>query len=72
MCRKSGETGVASTGDWCHSGQLLGNNTTHTTIALRKAMLIQINSWLRDLVRDEDFKDVTSVLFGEGFGALVK
>ena len=52
--------------------QLLGNASAHNTTARRKALLIQMNTRLKDLVRDPDFKDAAPMLFGEGFGTLAK
>ena len=52
--------------------QLLGNANAHNTTDRRKAILTQMNSRLKGLVRDSDFKDAAPMLFGEHFGNLAK
>ena len=52
--------------------RLLGNSNIHNIVVRRKALLIQMNPHLKDLVRDGDFKDVAPMLFGENFGTLAR
>ena len=47
--------------------QLLGNTNAQNTVARRKALLVQMNPRLKDLVRDGDFKEAAPMLFGNGF-----
>ena len=52
--------------------QLLGNASAQNTIDRRKAILTQMNSRLKSLVRDADFKEAAPLLFGDNFATLAK
>jgi len=52
--------------------KLLDNENVHNIIALMKTLLIQMNSQIKNLVRNGDFKDAAPMLFGESFGTLAK
>ena len=52
--------------------QLLGNASVQNTIDQRKAILTQMNSQLKGLVRDADFKEATPLLFGDNSATLAK
>jgi len=52
--------------------QLLGNASAQSTIERRKAVLTQMNSQLKTLVRDADFKEAAPLLFGDNFATLAK
>ena len=52
--------------------QLLGNASAQNTTDRRKAILTQLNSRLKSLVRDADFKEAAPLLFGDNFATLAK
>ena len=52
--------------------QLLDNASVQNTIDWRKTILTQMNSRLRGLVRDADFKEAAPLLFGDNFARLAK
>ena len=52
--------------------QLMGNASAQNTIDRRKTILTQMDTQLKALVRDTDFKEAASLLFGENFATLAK
>ena len=52
--------------------QLMGNASAQNTIDWRKAVLTQMNTQLKALVRDADFKEAAPLLFGDNFASLAK
>jgi len=55
--------------------KFLDNVNVHNIISLMKTLLIQMNlmnSWIKNLVRNGDFKDAVPMLFGGSFGTLAK
>jgi len=52
--------------------QLLENASANHTFDRRKAVLVQMNSQLKSLVRDADFKEAAPMSFGNNFARLAK
>jgi len=52
--------------------QLMGNANYHHSTARRNALMLQLNPKLKQLFKEEDFKNAAPFLFGESFGPLAK